>query len=68
MILGIAILIFSAVNFLMLIWLLMVLSNGLSFTNKNIDNLAIKNELLVVKADEVIGKYKRMMIDIDTMK
>ena len=68
MILSVAILIFTIVNFLMLVWLLMVLSNGLSFTNKNIDNLAAKNQLLVVKADEVIGKYKRMMIDIENIK
>ena len=56
------------VNFLMMVWILMILNNGFSFTNKNIDNLGVKSEVLVTKADEVIGKYKRIMIDIENGK
>lgn len=51
-----------------LIWIVMILNNGFSFTNKNIDNSTKKNELLVLKADEVIAKYKRIMIDIENGK
>jgi hypothetical protein len=47
---------------------MLVLNDGFSFTNKNIDNSVKKNELLVQKADEVIGKYKRMMQDIESEK
>lgn len=49
-------------------WIVMILNNGFSFTNKNIDNSTKKNELLVLKADEVIAKYKRIMIDIENGK
>lgn len=51
-----------------LVWIVMILNNGFSFTNKNIDNSTKKNELLVLKADEVIAKYKRIMIDIENGK
>ena len=55
-------------NFLMMIWIVMILNDGFSFTNKNVDNLGVKSELLVTKADEVIAKYKRIMVDIENSK
>ena len=62
------ILILCVFNFLGLVWMMLVLNDGFSFTNRNIDNSVTKNEVLVQKADEVIGKYKRMMQDIESEK
>lgn len=64
----ILILILCVFNFLGLVWMMLVLNDGFSFTNRNIDNSVTKNEVLVQKADEVIGKYKRMMQDIESEK
>ncbi len=52
----------------LLIWIAMILNNGFAFTNKNIDNLALKNTVLVNRADEVISKYRSMMKDIENSK
>ncbi len=62
------IIILLCLNLLGIVWLMMILNNGFSFTNKNIDNMGKKSELLVQRADEVIGKYKRMMQDIHDSK
>lgn len=63
-----AILVFSILCFLMLVWIALILNDGFSFTNKNIDNVVLKCEVLVNKGDEVIAKYKKMMININDSK
>lgn len=49
-----------AIIVLLLIYVLIVLNNGFTVTNRNLDANTIKNAILIKKCDEIVTRYNGM--------
>lgn len=60
LIIAIVLLVFSVLNFLGLLYVLLVLNSAFKFTNTRIDFFMSQQKTVIKKAEEVIGAFKKM--------